>query len=64
MTDELEARLRRADPAASGAAVRPADGPDAVILRRTIMDMDDEILTSEGARSRPCRCRGGAGRSC
>lgn len=53
MTDELEARLRRADPVGSGAAVRPADGPDAVILRRTIMDRDDEILTSEGARPRP-----------
>jgi hypothetical protein len=50
MTDELEARLRRADPAAIGAAVRPADGPDAVILRRTIMDMDDQVLTSEGGR--------------
>ena len=51
MTDELEARLRRADPAAAGAPVRPADGPDAGILRRTIMD--DEILTSDGTRSRP-----------
>ena len=51
MSDELQARLSRADPAATGAPIHPADGPDAAILRRTIMDTNDEMLTSDGDRS-------------
>jgi hypothetical protein len=52
MTDELQARLQRADPAATGAPVHPADGPNAAMLRRTIMDTNDETLTNDGAPSR------------
>jgi hypothetical protein len=52
VTDDLEARLRRADPAGLDAPIRPADGPDAGILRRTIMDMDDEILTADSVTGR------------
>jgi hypothetical protein len=49
VTDELEARLRRADPARAGAPVRPADAVEAEVLRRTIMTNDDEIVTATGA---------------
>jgi len=49
VSDELENRLRRANPVASDATVHPADGTGAAILRRTIMSTDDEMLT--GLRS-------------
>lgn len=54
MSDELETRLRRANPVPTDdARVRPADGPGAAILRRTIMTSEDGVHIGASSGAEP-----------